>query len=126
MEKSDVTKSYKKKYWTCQILSWIVTFLPLIIYVIIGFVNGEPHQKLTLGLSVMVSASLVAVNILMKLSLRSTIWILLLGIYFALDSIMILLLIVAIGTILDEFILTPLAKKYKNQFIINKEIDKRL
>lgn len=37
-----------------------------------------------------------------------------------------LLLIVAVGTILDEFLLTPLHKHFKNKATINREIDKRL
>ena len=57
--------------------------------------------------------------------MRSTIWILLLGIYICLDNIMPVLLTIAIGTITDELILTPLHKKYKQLAIINSEIDKR-
>lgn len=36
-----------------------------------------------------------------------------------------MLVILAITTILDELVFTPLHKKYKNLYIINREIDKR-
>ena len=61
----------------------------------------------------------------MKLHLRSAIWLLVLGVYICLQNIQTLLIMVAVCTILDEIVFTPLHKKYKNLYIINKEIDKR-
>jgi len=61
-----------------------------------------------------------------KLRLRCIPWILLLGIYVCLKEITSLLVIMAITTIIDEMIVTPLHKSLKNKYIINKEMDKRL
>ena len=68
---------------------------------------------------------LVAVNMVFKYRIRSTLWILVLGVYFCLDDILPLLFMVAVGTIVDEFILSPLARSYRHKMIINREIDKR-
>ena len=125
MEKSEITKKAQNKARLYRILSIVITVLPLLIYTIIGFVNGEVTQKLALGCSIVISGMLVIVNVIFKKHIRSTIWIMLLGIYMCLNKITTLLLILAITTILDEFVLTPLANKYSNEFKINKEIDKR-
>ena len=122
---SDITKSYRKKYWACTILSWVVTFVPLMVFVIWGFIEGTPHRKLALGGLMVLAAVLVVINILMKLSLRCVPWILLIGIYICLKEVTLLLIIMAVTTTLDELVLEPLAKAFKNKLTINKEIDKR-
>lgn len=123
---SEETKRYKQLHWICRITSIVLTFVPLIVFVIIGFVQGSATSKFTLGCTVMIAAILTFANIVMKYHLRSVIWILLLGIYAALDSIMPLIICVAVATIVDEFILSPLAKRYKELFTINNQIDKRI
>lgn len=125
-KKSDVTKKYARLYYLFFCLSLIATLLPILVYIILGFVNGEVHQKITLGITLLVAILLTIINIVFKYHMRSVLWILVLGIYFCLDNIMPLLLLVAIGTILDEFLLTPLQKNFKNKKTINYEIDKRL
>lgn len=125
MAKSDITKKYQRLAILFQALSILVLVAPLAYYTIYGFINGEVTEKLTLGVTFVVACILLVINVLFKYHIRSTIWILVLGIYFCIDSIMPLLLMVAIGTILDEFVLTPLYKSYKSKCTINKEIDKR-
>ena len=123
--KSDITKKYQRLAILFQALSIIVLVAPLAYYTILGFINGETTEKLTLGITFVIAAILFIVNVLFKYHIRSTIWILVLGIYFCIDDILPLLFMVAIGTILDEFLLTPLYKSYKNKCTINREIDKR-
>lgn len=122
---SNITKSYRKKYWTCTILSWVLTFVPLLVFVIWGFIEGTPHRKLALGGLMVIAAILVVLNVLMKLSLRCIPWIILIGIYICLKEITVLLIVMALTTVLDELVLEPLAKSFKNKLTINKEIDKR-
>ena len=122
---SDVTKNYRKKYWVTTVSSWVLTFLPLLIFVIWGFIEGTPHRKLALGGLMVIAAILVVLNVLMKLSLRCIPWILLIGIYICLKEITVLLIVMALTTVLDELVLEPLAKSFKNKLTINKEIDKR-
>lgn len=123
---SNITKKYTNLYWLFRSISFLVLIVPLIVYGIKGFIEGDVTEKFTLGMTISIAAILVALNILFKYHIRSTIWIIVLGIYFCIDNIMPLLLCIAIGTILDEFIFTPLYKSYKNKATINKEIDKRL
>ena len=125
MELNERTKKAKNKYIFFKTLSICLTFLPLVVYIIIAFVNGAPMEKFTMGCMVTLALIFVALNVIMKYNIRSTIWVLILGIYLCLDNITPLLIIMAVSTILDEFVVSKLAVKYKNQFVINKEIDRR-
>ena len=120
-----MTKKYKTKHRLLSLLSLILTLCPILVFTVLAFINGEIHQKLTLGCTLIIAIILVALNVIMKYHIRSTLWIVVLGIYTCMDNIMPLLLTIAICTIVDEFIVHPLSKKYKNLYIINKEIDKR-
>lgn len=122
---SEQTKSIKAKMIICQCLSILLSVLPITIYVIKAFIEGGVTQKLGISLLAIVAVVLTIINILFKYSIRSTIWILLLGVYICLENIVPLLIIIAICTILDEFLITPLYKKFRGEFTINKEIDKR-
>lgn len=123
---SDVTKNYKLKALIFQCLSILVLAAPIIYYTILSFINGEATEKFTLGITFVIAAIMLAINIIFKYHIRSTLWIIVLGIYLCLDNIQVLLIMVAVGTILDEFLLTPLHKSYKSKANINREIDKRL
>ena len=125
MTKSDITKKYQRLSILFHAFSIIVLVAPLAYYTILGFINGETTEKFTLGITFFTAVILLIINVLFKYHIRSTLWILVLGIYFCMDNILPLLFMVAIGTILDEFVLTPLYKSYKNKYTINKEIDKR-
>lgn len=126
MAKSDITKKYSTISIVLFWLSLIVTLAPVLIYAGIGFYNGEIKEKITLGVCLMIAIILTVINLLFKYHIRSTVWILVLGIYFCIDNIMPLLITVAVCTILDEFVLQPLHKHYKLKAKINKEIDQRL
>lgn len=123
--KSKTTKKYFTRARIFNILSILATVLPLIIYVILAYIEGAPMEKFTLGCTVIVAGCLVALNFVFKYKIRSVIWILLLGICYCLKDITYLILTIAVTTIIDEFIFTPLAKKNKQKGIINQEIDKR-
>ena len=122
---NNVTKKYKIYTILLTILSFILLVVPIVVFSILAFINGEPHEKLTLGCALTVSLILVLINALFKYHIRSTLWIAILGIYYCMDNILPLLLIIAISTILDEFVITPLKKKYKLQYTINNQFDKR-
>lgn len=125
MKPTDMTKKYHKLYILFRTLSVIVIFTPMLYYVIRGFIEGETTEKLTLTGTFFIAIILTVVNVLFKYSIRSTLWIIVLGVYSCIENIMPLLLMIAIGTILDEFILTPLYRSYRNKYTIHREIDKR-
>ena len=125
---STMTNKYKKLSILTFLLSTICSLCPILIYVIKAFVDNDVKEvnKYTLGIMCSVALVITLINIVAKLHLRCIPWILLLGIYLCLKDITSLLIIMAITTIIDELILTPLHKSFKNKYIINKEIDKRL
>ena len=122
---STVTNSYKKKRNLFRALSILITILPILVFTVIGFVEGTITEKVSLGICLFLALLFVLINILFKHHIRSTIWILLIGIYVCVRNITPLLIIMAFSTAIDEFILDPLAKSYANKYKINKEIDKR-
>ena len=120
-----MTKKYKIKLNICRLLSFTLTVLPVIIYTIMGFMDGTIGEKVSLGICVILALIFVLINVMFKYHIRSTLWVLLIGIYMCIDNIIPLLIIMAATTIIDEFVLVPLINKYKNKYIINKEIDLR-
>lgn len=125
---TETTQKYKTTYWILFSISILLNFLPLIVYIIKGYASIEVSEarKVTLTMAMMIALILSIYNILAKKHMRSVIWILLLGVYFALQEIELLLLLMAICTIVDEFIVEPLMKKYKLKWKTNCEIDSRL
>lgn len=125
---STMTSKYKKLSILTFLLSAMCSLCPILIYVIKAFVDKDVQEvnKYTLGIMCSVALIVTIINIVAKLHLRCIPWILLLGIYLCLRDITTLLVIMAITTIIDELILTPLHKSFKSKYAINKEIDKRL
>ena len=123
-----ITKRYKNLTILTFWLSVLLTICPILIYVARAFISSEVQSvnKYTLGIMCSVALIVTIINLVAKLRLRCIPWILLLGIYICLKEITSLLVIMAITTIIDEMIITPLHKSLKNRYIINKEMDKRL
>lgn len=122
---SNVSRDLKKKTLIFHFLSILLTFLPINIWFCIALSKSTEVTRVTLGLSLCIAMILTLANTLLKFSIRSTVWILLIGIYACLKNITALLVIIAVCTVIDEFIVHPLYKHFKNRYIINKEIDKR-
>lgn len=125
---STMTHKYKKLSLLTFLLSTICSLCPILIYVIKAFADKDVKEvnKYTLGIMCSIALIITLINIVAKLHLRCIPWILLLGIYVCLKDITTLLVIMAITTIIDELIITPLHKSFKSKYTINKEIDKRL
>ena len=125
---STMTHKYKRLSILTFLLSAICSLCPILIYVLKAFIDKDVQEvnKYTLGIMCSVALVVTLINIVSKLHLRCIPWILLLGIYVCLKDITTLLVIMAITTIIDELILMPLHKSFKNKYTINKEIDKRL
>lgn len=125
---TETTQKYRTTYWILFAISVALNFVPLLVYVIKGYASIEVSEsrKVTLTMTMMIALCLSIYNILAKKHMRSVIWILLLGVYFAVQKIELLLILMAICTIVDEFIVEPLMKRYKFKYKSNKEIDSRL
>ena len=121
-----MTEKYKKTFVFCRTLSLLMTIIPILVYIVVGFSEGTIRSKLVLGACLTIALIFVIINILAKHKIRSTIWILMIGLYSACKNIIPLLIIIAVTTVIDEFVLEPLYKKNKEKYIINKEIDLRV
>lgn len=123
---SDITKKYRTGYWILTVLSWLLTLGPLVGYIIYSFIVSGTIEKVSLATIVFVAIVLTAISIIFKKHIRSTVFLLILGIYLAIEKITVMLIIISICTIIDEFIITPLQKSYHSKLVCNKEIDKRM
>jgi hypothetical protein len=126
-KESKRTKQLKTSLFWINAATFLTTTFPLIFSLFWGLADGDIQkgQKVFLGMTFISAIVLYIINVAMKYDLRSPLFLMLLGIYFALNEIMAVLVIITIGTCLDEFVLTPLKKKVKTQLLASKEIDMR-
>lgn len=109
-----------------QIFSWLLTIAPILIFGGLAFMNGEPGQKFVLGMSLLFMIAIVIINALMKINMRSALWLVVLAIFsINTEQLMPFLWTMTITTIADEIICEPLVKHYKTRAAINKELDNR-
>lgn len=120
------TKKIKKKRDFCRAISLLLLLAPLIVFVVIGFVNGTPNERVPLGISLFVALILTLINAVFKFKIRSALWVLMWGLSVALNHISTLIMILMFSTLVDELIFVPLAKKYSISYKTNMELDKRL
>ena len=127
MSASPITKKYTILYWLFWTVSILLNVTPLGVYTIRAAVESNlVHEKITLTMTVLVVVILTIISFINKIVLRSRLWIIMLGVYFCIGEILTPLIIVAVCQIVDELIICPLKKYFKNKKTINKEIDKRL
>lgn len=128
-KKSNYTKATSRKLWFFRILSSILILVPLIVYVIMALSMGQVLivQKFGLISSVLVALLLTAFNFLAQKNLRAPVWIILLGLYFAIaEYLMPLIVLLAITSILDDLVFKPLIAHYKVKLVSSKTIDERM
>ena len=108
-------------------LSLILTFGPLIVYLVLAYGNAmaAPVGKITLTAMLGVSVIMSFVCLINKYTPRCRLWLILIGLYMCLDNFIGCILVLAITQCVDELIVSPLAKHYRNLHRINKEIDRR-
>lgn len=122
-----MTKKYRRNYWILLILSILLNVCPLAVYTLKAvFESQVVYQKVALTSTVFIVLIMTAVSLVNKVTLKSRLWIILIGLYICLDYIMTPLIIIAVCQVVDELIVTPLKKSSKNKLIIHKQIDARL
>lgn len=122
-----MTKKYKKLYILFTILSALCFIGPAAFFTAQAFLVGTAVvSKIALSSTVLIVAILSIIAAANKIAMRSRLWILLIGLFLCLDHIMLIVFTIGSCQILDELIFSPIAKYYKNKYIINKEIDNRL
>ena len=127
MATSERTEKLKSRLLWLRFADIFMLVAPFFYYFVSGLVLGEAViQKVALISSVMIALVVCIVNGIFKFHLRSPLWIALIGIHVAVGNVIPLLVITAVFSVIDEFILTPLIKKTKVSLIANKDLDRRL
>lgn len=122
-----MTKTYRAWFWVLLAVSVILNVGPLATYTIIAFVSATAvTQKVTLTMFLLVVLILSVISWVNKITLRSRLWILLVGIYIALDYILLPVIIIACCQVVDEVIVCPFKNMCARRLEINKMMDKRL
>ena len=127
-KQSKHTKRARIKLWVYRLIDWTLLFVPLFVYIGIALGDGGITTPAKVGVVGTVAIALIITifNILGKKSLRSPIWIIFIGLYVALDKILMpLIVMTAIATVLDEFVLEPLIERAKIMLVSNQAMDKR-
>ena len=128
MATSNFTKKSRALLWTWRLIDWLCLFAPLIVYLIIGLVNDNVTTggKVTLVAMLFIAIILTVINVVAQKHLRCPIWVLLIGIYVAMEKyLMPLVIILAITSILDDLVFTPIIHYYYTQTVASKTMDKR-
>lgn len=128
MAKSEFTKTVTRQYWLYRILNWVCLYLPTIVYVVIALANEGIviEKKIAVVGTVLIAIILTIFNILAKKHIRCVIWIVLIGLYVAFQEFLLLLVILmAIATILDDFVFSPLIQYYYSKMVSAKTIDEK-
>lgn len=124
---SKQTKKYRKGKRITLALIILCNVLPMLFFVIEGYIKGTPKEKMCLSITAIVSLALLIFNALFKSNLRRTILVVLFaGIYVCMQDLKLVFIVYGIFTLADELILTPLHTYYKDRYSNNRDIDKRL
>lgn len=125
------SSKYKRNYWILEAISIALTVIPILYFLIDGFIKGNTSGKAVLCTTSLIALVLGVINVVFKYHIRSTLWVTLIGIYYALDSslkssknaMLIVLIVLCATTMVDEFIICPLKKRYKEKYKMRKEIE---
>ena len=123
---SNPTKKYRTLSFIFAALGFLITFGPLSYYFITGFAIAEVAHKFILTVGLVSSLILTVINVIGKYTMRAPFFLLLLALVIVLETIKPMIILFAISVILDECLIQPLKKHFRNKYIINKEIDKRI
>ena len=126
---SSYTKVCRMKLWLYRILDFLILFSPLVIYIVIALTDGGVTTvgKVSVVGTVAIALVLCVFNVVAQKRLRCPIWICLIGLYIAIKQWLLpLIIILAVTTILDDLILTPLIHYYHEKLVANKAIDERM
>lgn len=121
-----MTKKYHVLNILFLVMSTLANLVPLCFFTVSAYIQADVvYQKLAMTAALAASIILTAVWAVTRIQLRSRLWIILLGLFLCLDYALGAIITIAICQIVDELILCPLKTRYKNLYIINREIDKR-
>ena len=123
---SNPTLYYRSLAIVLDIVAALLLFGPLIGYGIAGIVIGTTVAKYVMGAMFIAAVIMTVMALIMKVhNYRCIIFLLLIGIHACLTNIMGLLIVFAVTSILEEVVVTPLAKKMHEAARTNALMDQR-
>lgn len=127
---SDRTKQCRLRKNIFSILHFLCLFGPFLYFVPYGYYISETTQKISLSFTLILAAILTIMSFLVDVKHRaglhrSMMWSLIAGVMFCLNKVEIFIWIMAICSLLDEFIIIKVRDFYKQALLSNKEIDRR-
>lgn len=126
-ELSQVTKKKKNKKWIFFGISTILTILPIIIALGLGFFRATDTGKVGLSMVGLSSIILAGIGFVTKNKLQDVIMgIVIIALYYTCKSAIPIVIVYVACRFIDTLIITPLYNKYKTEYTINKEFDKRM
>lgn len=128
MAQSTFTKNCRIKLWLYRILDWICLFAPVIVYIGIALFSGGVAVlgKVSIVATVIIALVLTIINVIAQKRLRCPIWIVLIGLYIAIQQyLMPLIIILAVTSVMDDLLFTPLIHYYYTKLVASKTIDER-
>ena len=127
MNRSERPKQLTVAAWFFTLFSLILTWGPIIIYTVMAYQTASASVTDKVALTSLLSVGVIMsiVCLINKYTLRCRTWLVLIGLWLCLDSVLGCILVIAITQCIDELIVQPIAKSYRNKLTINKEIDKR-
>lgn len=129
MKASNYTKKAIKILWLLRFCNLAFLFVPVMVYVIIALASGgvTVTGRVSVVSSVMVSIILTTFNVITKRNLRSPRWIILIGLFVAIrEALLPLVIMLAVTSVLDDLVFTPLIDHYKHVVETSLVIDKRM
>lgn len=129
MKASNYTKKAWKVLWLLRLADFVFLFVPVIVYIVIALASGgvTVAGRVSVVASVMVSIILTSFNVITKRNLRSPRWIVLIGLYVAVrEQLLPLVIMLAVTSVLDDIVFTPLIDHYKHVVETSLVIDRRM
>ena len=120
------TKKYRFLGFLFSLLSLLCLIAPLAVFSGVAISEGIfETEAFALGATVLITLILSVICAINKVVMKSKIWIIVIALYVILDHFLPVLLVIAACQILDEIIISPLARYCKDIYRANKEIDRR-
>lgn len=127
---SSRTKQCKRRKFFFSFLHFLCLFGPLLYFIPYGYITGETVEKIGLSFTIILSAVLSVISILVSVTARAGLhrcimWSLIAGVLFCLQEIQVFIWIMCATSIIDELIFVKLKDYYRQALISNKELDRR-
>lgn len=128
---SKITKSNRRWCIAFFILSVLLNVVPELVGCICAFTNSGTQDRIApLIIALAAAAILSIITWLAKIKIRSAGWVVFLGMYYVFcnipSALVGILLAIAICTIVDDVVITPLYRHFRFNWKTNGQIDKRI